>query len=157
MSLHFTSLQSDLSLIGVWAICSSVTSVVLSILLLQLICDQEMWQHRLRTRRGLVVLHSHNEKLFHAAWFLIKFSCAVTFTSCCYGHFAAVIFLGSFHSPEVIFEQVSVAYAMPRYDSSYCHHYNWCVSSVFPDWQFNTVLLSLQLMPFIGQSINQST
>ena len=28
----------------------------------------------------------------------------------------AVIFLGSFHSPEVIFEQVSVAYAMPRYD-----------------------------------------
>ena len=30
---------------------------------------------------------------------------------------AAVIFLGSFHSPEVIFEQVSVAYAMPRYNS----------------------------------------
>jgi len=28
--------------------------------------------------------------------------------------FAIVIFLGSFHSPEVIFEQVSVAYAMPR-------------------------------------------
>ena len=26
-----------------------------------------------------------------------------------------VIFLGSFHSPEVIFEQVSVAYAMPKY------------------------------------------
>ena len=30
----------------------------------------------------------------------------------------SVIFLASFHSPEVVFEQLSVIYAFPRYDSS---------------------------------------